>query len=448
MLPMPPAYLVTHPRSLARTAIDFTSPDLYYHIRFIWLRLTVVGAWLMQREGKAKYREIYEHIQQRILSGRYAIGQQIPTETQLATQFDASRVTVARALRDLKQDGFLLRRRGAGSFVRQLPKATSSNLLGLITGDTPGLFAALTNEMVRVAQASNFGLLASKWPDQDVDTILRHVKKLCEQYLGGQVQGVFFTPTDLPRAGLPYNAQIAESFRRSGIPVVLLDRDVADYPFRSDFDLVGIDNCNAGLVLAEHLLQLGHVRIGFVSHAREVPTISARIAGYRHALLSRGLNPEEGWLYRGDTSDRESIRAFLRGSKITAAVCVNDHEAAILMRTLAGLGLRVPDDLAIVAIDDDQWATFLSVSLTTLRQPFAALGAAAIEMMLERLAQPQMPAREVCLACELIVRQSCGSPESAAGGSGAGSEGARGPETEAFAETASIHARQNHKASQ
>src|SRR5690606_5408371 len=112
-----------------------------------------------------------------------------------------------------------------------------------------------------------------------------------------------------------------------------------------------------GLVLAEHLLKLGHTRIGFVSHAREVSSVSARIAGYRHALSRHGLYPDPGWVYRGETSDCESVRGFLRHSRVTAVVCVNDHEAAMLMRTLAELKLRVPEDLAIVAIDDDQWAT-------------------------------------------------------------------------------------------
>jgi DNA-binding LacI/PurR family transcriptional regulator len=78
------------------------------------------------------------------------------------------------------------------------------------------------------------------------------------------------------------------------------------------------------------------------------------------------------------------------------------------MQSLDQLGLRVPNDVRIVGIDDVKYACLLGVPLTTLRQPCREIGETAITTMLERIAHPTMPARDVLLECKLVVRQSCG----------------------------------------
>jgi DNA-binding LacI/PurR family transcriptional regulator len=204
------------------------------------------------------------------------------------------------------------------------------------------------------------------------------------------------------------NLRLAEVFSSRGIPVILLDRDVCLFPHRSRFDLVGIDNFNAGYTLTEHLWSLGRRRILFITHGRAVSTVTVRIAGYEYALASHGVKPNPEWVLRGDTNDFDFVRRMVANHKPDGLVCVNDHEAAQLIRVLSVLGISVPKDVGIVSIDDDQWATYFSIALTTLRQPFAELGTNTIKVMLERLDDPAMPARQVCLACSLIVRESCG----------------------------------------
>jgi len=361
----------------------------------------------MARQIETKHREIYRHIHEGIVTGAFGAGQRIPTEMELANEFDTSRVTVARALRDLQVQGFLIRRRGAGSFVR-LREQIADSLFGLVTGNTPGLLAKISDAMIRKAHAGGFGLLSSKWPEGGLANLVPYAEELCGEYSNRKVAGVFMAPMELPEEEMSYNARVAEIFARKGIPVVLLDRDVYDLPRRSSFDLVGIDNFHAGYVLTEHLWSLGRRRIGFVSHSRTVSTVTLRIAGYQHCLASHGVVPSRDWVHRGETGSMEFVRQVLKQARPDGLVCANDHEAAQLIRTLAASGVRVPEEVAIVSIDDDQWATYLSTSLTTLRPPFAELGVAAIKMMIERLAEPRMPAREVCLACKLIVRKSCG----------------------------------------
>ncbi len=91
-----------------------------------------------------------------------------------------------------------------------------------------------------------------------------------------------------------------------------------------------------------------------------------------------------------------------------AVVCANDRTAGRLMHTLLGLGHRVPDDVRLVGIDDVAYARLLPVPLTTLRQPSREIGIAAIAAMLDRLAHPDLPTRDILLQGTLIVRKSCG----------------------------------------
>jgi GntR family transcriptional regulator of arabinose operon len=357
-------------------------------------------------QGKIKHREIYEHIHSGILAGRYGVGDQIPTEEELAHRFDASRVTVARALHDLERQGFLLRRRGAGSFVRR-PDTNSTKLFGLITGENPGILSAVCDEISRVAQASGFSVLLGKWPLATLDDIIRHTKSLSQQYISRGVAGVIFEPMYVPLDHMSINAQIAEAFRSANIPVLLLDRDIYDLPRRSAFDLVGVDNRQGGFILTRHLISLGHHRIHFVRRPLIASAVSGRVRGYQDALAAHGIAASPDWVHEGDARDPLFARQIMQGG-VDAFVCANDFEAASLIHTLSQIDVRVPHQVAVVGFNDDPYSTLLSVSLTTVRQPCAHLGSTSVKVLMDRMADPSGAPREVCIGCELIVRESCG----------------------------------------
>jgi len=359
------------------------------------------------RQPRVKHREVYEHIHRGILAGEYRTGDRIPTEAQLANRFDTSRVTVARALRDLEQQGFLERRRGAGSFVRQ-PESTATNLIGLITGESKGILPIVCDEISRFAQAKGFSVLLGKWPIADIDQIIRYTQELSEQYIARRVAGVIFEPMYVPAEQMPVNARIAEAFDRAGIGVVLLDRDIYDFPHRSQFDLVGIDNRHAGYVLTEHLLSLGYRRIHFLCAPMTASSVTARILGYQDALARHDIEPDKDWVHHGNTDHLDWVRDLMAKLRPEAFVCANDSEAARFIYALTALDIRVPEEVAVVGVNDDPYAKLLTVSLTTLRQPYSYLAASAVRLMLDRLQDRTATPREIRLGCELVVRESCG----------------------------------------
>jgi LacI family transcriptional regulator len=91
-----------------------------------------------------------------------------------------------------------------------------------------------------------------------------------------------------------------------------------------------------------------------------------------------------------------------------ACICANDHTAAVLMRSLESIGLNVPKDIRVAGFDDVKYATLLTVPLTTVHQPCRDIATIAFRAMLQRIADPSLPARIMSLTPTLVVRESCG----------------------------------------
>lgn len=356
----------------------------------------------------AKYRQIFERIHGAIVGGEYTAGQQIPTEVELARAFDASRPTVAKALRQLEKAGYLNRRRGVGTFVAHRPQV-AGRLLGLIVPRPgEGIFAPMCDAIMRETERCGYGLLLAGSLMAGRDVALPRKEAFCEQLRARRVAGVFFGPLDVPPGQTAINLQIAEELDRAGIAVVLLDREICSYPGRSRYDLVGINNRRESAVVTEHLLRLGCRRIEYIRDVWDVSTAAARVDGYMDAMARHGIQVSPEWIHYWREDEQALVRELMRPPHAEAFVCANDRLAEALMHNLAVLGVRVPDDVRVVGFDDNERSARLPVPLTTVRQPAAFLGTMAAKMLLERLENPDLPPRELMLSCELVVRDSCG----------------------------------------
>lgn len=163
----------------------------------------------------------------------------------------------------------------------------------------------------------------------------------------------------------------------------------------------GIDNHRAGHLATQHLLRLGARRIGFVAYQDQAATVNSRIAGYRDALHGPGD------VFHLVPKSPLDLQPDLLGCD--AFVCANDRIAGHLMHALLAKRIAIPKDVRIVGIDDVNYAALLPVPLTTVHQPCRDIGETALRVMLDRLDRPKMPARDVLLDCDVVVRQSCGS---------------------------------------
>ena len=364
---------------------------------------------------KPKHQEISRQLRADIAAGRYAADARLPSESQLVRRFNVSRPTVARALLDLQTEGLIERRAGSGTYLRAsapVAAAASTRQFGLLI---PGLghteiFEIICGELASLARVQDYSLLwgGSTHPGQDTDASLEHACDLVRHFIDRRVNGVFFAPYELVPEKESVNRRLAELLRQAGIPVVLLDRDLQSFPNRSDFDLVGIDNVAGGYLLAEHLVKLGCRHIRFVARPHSAPTVDARIAGVRETLVRHRLETDPGWLRIGDPSDARFVRTLTAARQADALICANDHTAALLLRSLETAGVKVPRDLRVVGFDDARYATLVSPPLTTIHQPCRDIAVIAWRAMLERMAEPGLPARSLALTPRLVVRESCG----------------------------------------
>ncbi|MGW0081710.1 LacI family DNA-binding transcriptional regulator [Streptomyces sp. NPDC003393] len=227
-----------------------------------------------------------------------------------------------------------------------------------------------------------------------------------------RVDGVIVAPSARPRELVAY-------LTRHGVPAVFLDRLVhtgMDTEEREapGFDQVCAENAAPTAGLVTHLASLGHRRIGLVAGLPGLSTTSERISGYRHGLAAAGLPHDERLVVHGDSSadGAEHATASLLSLAVppTALVTANNAMTIGALRALRERGLSVPEDMALCCFDDFDWADLFSPRLTAVAQPGRELGARALRVLLDRLAEPDRPARTVRLPCTFVHRTSCGCP--------------------------------------
>jgi DNA-binding LacI/PurR family transcriptional regulator len=360
----------------------------------------------------AKHRHVFEVVRNRIQTGDYRPGDRIPSEANLIEEFGVSRPTIARALQDLQRHGLVHRRRGAGTYVSHAD--VRGKVFGLLI---PGLgatevFEPICAEIARNAQCDGHSLLwgaAARASDNGATSNIdagTHAWDLCKRFIRDRVGGVFFAPLELIPNKDVVNRRIVDALDEAKLPVVLLDRDYVKYPGRSNHDLVGINNRRVGHTITDHLFEVGCKRLVFVLRPGSTSAIHARSAGFAEAFITRRTVFDLGMIQECDPCDAGYIRTMLAKHKPDGIVCANDVTAGHLLHTLDELGVRVPDDVMIGGIDDVRYAELLRVPLTTVRQPFAAIGDAAYHTMMDRIKRPNAAPRHITLGCELVVRSS------------------------------------------
>jgi DNA-binding LacI/PurR family transcriptional regulator len=355
-----------------------------------------------------KYQQVLEKLSDEILSGKYAPGQKLPSEAALVQQFRTSRITIGRALGDLSRRGLVDRVAGSGTYVKLVPAGAGSSLFGLLIPDLgkTEIFGPICRGIATAPPASRHALLWGHTAPDDASP-RQQALELCEQFVRRGVSGVFFAPLELGADAGETNLAIVAQLEAARIPIVLLDRCVMPYPQRCRHDLVGIDNRRAGYLATEHLLRAGAGRVCFLALSGGAPTVEARIAGFREALLAQAAPLHANPVYRVDAVDEAALRPLLEGTRPgDGFVCANDRTAGELMHAALAAGYQIPRDLGVVGIDDVEYATLLPVPLTTVHQPCREIGEAAMAAMLARIEQPKMLVRDILLECHLVVRGS------------------------------------------
>jgi LacI family transcriptional regulator len=221
-----------------------------------------------------------------------------------------------------------------------------------------------------------------------------------------RVRGVLITPVD------PDGDRLLQLPSR-GTPVVMVDRAATERTHCS----VAVDDVLGGDLAATHLFDLGHERIAFVGGPATIGQVRDRLEGVR-AAAARAGRPTDSIIEIGTKaltidegrSAGERIAGIPARRRPTAAFCANDMLALGLLQKCVSLGLRVPEDLAIVGYDDIEFAAAATVPLTSVQQPRRLLGRTATKLLLDEYNNPEHEHQQILFTPELVVRASTHRP--------------------------------------
>ncbi len=203
------------------------------------------------------------------------------------------------------------------------------------------------------------------------------------------------------------SAPLLALLRRAGIGIVA----VGSHPVVDDLDWVSADDERLAADAVGHLLSAGHRRIATIAGNPEANPGGRRLRGYRAAIADAGLSVNDTYVAIGDWT-REggaaAMQALLETTKPpTAVFCANDVMAIGALDVVLARGLRVPNDIAIVGVDDIDAASLVRPALTTVRIPSLEIGRTAGTLLLDRLSHGKTaPARHILIQHRLVLRQS------------------------------------------
>jgi LacI family transcriptional regulator len=301
-----------------------------------------------------------------------------------------TRQRVERAIAEL---GYVPSRLARG-LIRQ-----KTGTLALIVPDVANpFFTLIVRGAEDVARRAGYRMILA---DSRADLTIE--RDVIEEMLAHRVEGIMIAPvSDRSKGHL-------QRLAKYGVDFVLIDRTVSGI----ESDVVTGDNVGGARRLVDHLISLGHRRIGFITESAEVSTARDRREAYEAALAAAGL-PHDSSLIVYSTVDPpggfEGMRQLLElDEPPTAVFAVNNLVAVGAIEAVRAHRLEVPDDVALVCFDDIEYASRLYPFLTVMAQPAETLGTLGTQLLLERIEgrAPEQP-RVVVLPAQFVVRRSCG----------------------------------------
>lgn len=272
--------------------------------------------------------------------------------------------------------------------------------LGLVVADIANPFYAETaRAIVEGARGQGYNVILC-----NTDNLPRLQEEYVEVLRQRRVDGIIFGSVFL-------DDPVVEALVDDGYPCVMYNRRLRSG--RGNY--IVLDNVRASHDLTRHLLDLGHQRIGFIAGLREISTAVERLQGYRSAMRAAGLPLDRSLIrpgaFKAEMAQRAAQELLKLPRRPTAIMAGNDLMALGVMQAAGDLGLRIPEDLAVVGFDDIEIAAHRQVQLTTMAQQKAEMGRLAVVWLLEIIRDPRRYARQPLqqlLAPTLVVRRTCG----------------------------------------
>lgn len=355
-------------------------------------------------EPVAKYKEICLWVKKRLDSGELKPGDKVESEYRLCEQFKVSRQTVRHAIAVLEEEGIVKRYRGSGTYISDsehvIPKKEKTMQIAVMTTFVQEyIFSAIIRELEAQFSNAEYSLQISV-TGNSVERERLILKNILNKNM---VDGLIAETT---KSGLPNpNLDMYRKLMEKGIPVLFIN---SYYP-QLDAPYVSLNDKMAGKLVTNYLIRCGHRNIAAIFKGDDGQG-HQRYAGYLEALMEAGVKINDKWVVWLDTdmmSDiEESARWFHRRLKgCTACVCYNDEVASKLLAVCKQNGVKVPDNLSVISIDNSDIASYCEVPLTSANNPIRHMARIAALQMLDMIDGKEVP-RSTELEAEIVARES------------------------------------------
>jgi LacI family transcriptional regulator len=278
--------------------------------------------------------------------------------------------------------------------ARSLRRGKTHTIGVILPDNTNPYFAEVVRGIEDTSFAQGYSVMLCN-SDNDLDKERLYTNVLIEK----QVDGIIFVAAGLSEENI-------HNLQKRGVPSILVDRQVPGVMI----DSVLADNQAGGYLAANHLIGLGHTAIACISGPRGLRSSDERIAGYRQALESAGINAPPRWIVEGDFQYQGGFAGaekLLTGDPRPSAIfACNDLMAIGVYRYAHENQLRIPKDISVVGFDDIRLAEYSNPPLTTIRQSKGVMGTRAAKLLLERIANGNLVIKQDIIPVQLIVRGS------------------------------------------
>jgi len=356
---------------------------------------------------KVNYQTIYNTLKEQILNEEFPAGALLPTEIALAETYSVSRPTIAKVYNKLQEEGYIVKKKGMGTMVKN-SHVKSIYTFGLLlpgAGESE-IFSIINDQLLRESESGKFHCLWEGATANSAEIRKSLVETCCDNYINKKVDGIFFSPLERVPDAKELNLKICRKIKEANIPLVLIDRDIVEFPERSEFDLVCLDNFNAGCVMAQHLVDRGCEIVHFFFRPDSASSVAMRMAGVRDTVLKNNLSfgHENVHCAIPENTDMVSRMTIVPGK--TGIICANDSTAAVLMSSLDALGIKISSDILICGYDDMKYSMHLKHSLTSYRQPCEEIANVSLELLMRRLKSKNKFPLSVYLEGKIVERDS------------------------------------------
>lgn len=338
---------------------------------------------------KPLYKMIKDTIKEKINDGTYSAHTLLPSENQLAIDFNVSRITSKRALNDLESEGLIYRKRGLGSYVAPSSNAhIRDTILFMMPFTDSQNFANYTSGMLEILEGTPYRLELQQ--HLNLDTI----QEILHDYAG-----IIFYPhhnQDIIDLAIPL-----VNMKK---PTIILDKALSGIPFTS----VISNNFQGGYEACRHVIEEGARKLAFISShpIHSISSVRERYFGYLKAINEYDIHTSTDPLEYIPNQDNSALINRLRNEHYEALVCENDIIAISLMHELKREGLDIPSEIKIIGFDNAQASSMIDPPLSTIEQNFRELGRVAMQELLKQIENNTIESKELMIDVSLIKRQS------------------------------------------